>query len=95
MNKSALPTERRMDRRRRGGVPARGRGVAVLRVRAVGRLPRAERGGRCGYPDLRMCTDPQQEAADRHGHPLGAARRRRGHQVGLFCSGIHPKAGLS
>ena len=75
-----LPTERRMDRRGRGGVSARGRGVAVLRVRAVGRLPRAERARRRGYLGLRVRSHPQQEEADRHGRPVGAARRCRGHQ---------------
>ena len=72
-----------MVRRGRGGVPARGRGVPVLRVRAVRRLPRAERARRRGSPGLRMRTHPKQEEADRHGRPLRAARRRRGHQVGL------------
>ena len=71
-----------MDRRRRRGVSPGGRGVAVLRVRAVGRLPRDDRPGRRSRPGLRMRTDLRRKEADRHGHPLGPARRRRSHQVG-------------
>ena len=72
-----------MDRRRRGGVAPRGRGVAVLRVRAVGRLPRADPAGCRGSPGIRVRPRSLQEEADRHGRPLRAARRRRGHQVGF------------
>ena len=71
-----------MDRRRRGGVPPGGRGVAVLRVRAVGRLPRDDRAGRRSRPGLRVRTDLRREEDDGDGHPLGPARRRRSHKVG-------------